>query len=177
MIRFPCAYCGKVLHGHAEPDNSGGMRWAILSIALAVVVLHTGCSKTSHESQAATGELIQTDTMKILNAYMDNAASADASFNNKPVQFTLLVLGVDKDKQAEYYAWDNAFGQLEYRHFKCYFTRAQQGALASLKARDRVTLQGVCVGKTGTIPTMVAGVVRPYPEITIRNCELIGPAK
>jgi hypothetical protein len=115
----------------------------------------------------------------IHQAYKDNEAAADANYLHKGFQFTACFYpgGVEKDQMGRYYAWESmvdAPGK-KYPHLVLYFRKDAE--VASLPAGvwtgTQYTIRGVCAGKRGTVPTLVAGVVQSYPTVVFEDCELV----
>jgi hypothetical protein len=107
-----------------------------------------------------------------------NEAAADPQYTNRRLRFTSLYIpgyvsnGIEKQSDGSYCMWFSNVDTRTNKHVRCYFRRNQAQALSNLK-EENLSIEGICKGKTGSTPTLVADVVQSWPVVDFTECELV----
>src|SRR5262245_47847617 len=126
------------------------MRTAMRCLALLLTVaLVGGCNKPKPSAAEEPIKPVATLTAEeLLAEYQKNEIGADQKYKEKPVQVTGTVSEVQKDVLGRYYVGLGTAQENEMFDVMCYLDKSAEEDAGKLKKGDKVTIMGLCQGKT-----------------------------
>lgn len=113
----------------------------------------------TEESGSAEEAAVEVSAVDLINAYDENAVSADSQYKDKTLKITGTVssIGVDVADRA-YIMLKDENDPYAILGVQCYFEEDQKDSLTSLKEGDTVTVIGTCEGQV--------------VSVSVKNCQI-----